>query len=52
MLKPGGKVLFAEPSGHVKTGEFEISVAKALNAGLTISNEKKALKKLSVIFIK
>lgn len=52
MLKPGGKVLFAEPPGHVKPGEFEISVAKALHAGLTISVEKPALKKLAVILAK
>ncbi len=52
MLKPGGKVLFAEPPGHVKTSEFEISVAKALNAGLTISNKKPAIKKLAVILTK
>jgi ubiquinone/menaquinone biosynthesis C-methylase UbiE len=52
MLKPGGKVLFAEPPGHVKTGEFEVSVAKALHAGLTISDEKPALKKLAVILTK
>ncbi|HOO83523.1 MAG TPA: class I SAM-dependent methyltransferase [Prolixibacteraceae bacterium] len=52
MLKPGGKVLFAEPPGHVKTSEFEVSVAKALKAGLTISTEKPALKKLAVILTK
>ncbi|MBN1768546.1 MAG: class I SAM-dependent methyltransferase [Prolixibacteraceae bacterium] len=52
MLKPGGKVLFAEPPGHVKPGEFEVSIAKALHTGLTISDEKPALKKLTVILTK
>jgi ubiquinone/menaquinone biosynthesis C-methylase UbiE len=52
MLKPGGKVLFAEPPRHVKPSQFEISVAKALRAGLTISNEKPALKKLAVLLTK
>ncbi|MDA3879713.1 MAG: class I SAM-dependent methyltransferase [Prolixibacteraceae bacterium] len=52
MLKPGGKVLFAEPPGHVKPTEFEISVAKALNAGFTISEEKPSQKKLAVLFAK
>lgn len=52
MLKPGGKILFVEPAGHVKSVEFEISIAKALNAGLTLSEEKPAIKKLAVILTK
>ncbi|HKK81805.1 MAG TPA: methyltransferase domain-containing protein [Prolixibacteraceae bacterium] len=52
MLKPDGKVLFAEPPGHVKPGDFEISIAKALNSGFIVSNEKPALKKLAVVLTK
>jgi ubiquinone/menaquinone biosynthesis C-methylase UbiE len=33
-LAPGGKVLVAEPSGHVKPAELETSLAAAVRAGL------------------
>jgi SAM-dependent methyltransferase len=33
-LAPGGKVLVAEPSGHVRPVEFEASLAAAARAGL------------------
>jgi SAM-dependent methyltransferase len=33
-LAPSGEVLVAEPAGHVKTAEFEESIAAALRAGL------------------
>jgi SAM-dependent methyltransferase len=33
-LAPGGKVLVAEPAGHVKAAEFEESLAAAARAGL------------------
>lgn len=34
VLAPGGKVLLAEPKGHVKPAEFEASLAAAARAGL------------------
>ncbi len=33
-LAPGGRVLVAEPSGHVKPPEFEATLAAAVRAGL------------------
>jgi ubiquinone/menaquinone biosynthesis C-methylase UbiE len=36
-FKPGGKLLFAEPAGHVSTKEFDASVAKAAEAGFQIA---------------
>jgi ubiquinone/menaquinone biosynthesis C-methylase UbiE len=53
MLKTGGKVLFAEPKGHVKPGEFSQSVELAKNAGLNVA-QPNALGdgKLSVLLIK
>jgi 2-polyprenyl-3-methyl-5-hydroxy-6-metoxy-1,4-benzoquinol methylase len=36
MLKPGGRVLFAEPMGHVTLPEFDSSVDMAVIAGLKV----------------
>ena len=33
-LKPGGRILFAEPKGHVRKGKFLVSLSIAENAGL------------------
>lgn len=49
MLKPGGRLLFAEPLGHVNTEEFKLSVALAEDSGfiqvekLTIRNSHAVL---------
>ena len=40
MLKPGGKILFAEPKSHVKPEDFEKSLLLAKEAGLKVSNDK------------
>jgi SAM-dependent methyltransferase len=32
-LAPGGKVLLAEPRGHITAGEFEVTLAAAARAG-------------------
>lgn len=40
MLKPGGRIIFAEPSGHVKQSDFEESLTIAKTAGFGISDEK------------
>ena len=37
-LKPGGKLLFAEPSGHVRAGAFDASLAQASRAGLAVES--------------
>lgn len=33
-LKPGARLLFAEPSGHVKSAQFDEEIASAIGAGL------------------
>jgi ubiquinone/menaquinone biosynthesis C-methylase UbiE len=35
-LRPGGRLLVAEPAGHVRGEAFEVSVYQARNAGLVI----------------
>jgi len=40
MLKKDGKVLFAEPKGHVKSTDFEKSLQLAKNAGFKVLEEK------------
>lgn len=52
MLKPGGKVLFAEPKGHVKPENFEKSLHLAETAGFTIANEKPIQKGLNALMLK
>ncbi len=37
-LKPGGKLLFAEPSGHVSAEAFETSLNQAREAGLSLES--------------
>ena len=43
-LKPGGRLLLAEPSGHVKTAEFEAELALAEQAGLKVA-ERPAIRR-------
>jgi 2-polyprenyl-3-methyl-5-hydroxy-6-metoxy-1,4-benzoquinol methylase len=52
MVKPGGKVLFAEPKGHVKPVEFEKSLQLAEAAGFKVSDEKPMRKGLCVFLEK
>jgi ubiquinone/menaquinone biosynthesis C-methylase UbiE len=52
MLKPGGKVLFAEPKGHVSLEDFRKSISLAKNTGLLETNEKPMPKGLSVVLTK
>jgi 2-polyprenyl-3-methyl-5-hydroxy-6-metoxy-1,4-benzoquinol methylase len=52
MLKPGGKILFAEPKGHVKPKDFEKSLQLAKEAGLKVSDEKPIRKGLCALLIK
>jgi ubiquinone/menaquinone biosynthesis C-methylase UbiE len=40
MLKPGGRILFIEPAGHVSVENFEASMAFARKAGLVELPEK------------
>lgn len=52
MLKPGGKILFAEPKGHVKPEGFEKSLQLAKEAGLKVSDGKPMRKGLFALLIK
>jgi ubiquinone/menaquinone biosynthesis C-methylase UbiE len=52
MAKPGSKVLFAEPKGHVNPIDFEKSIQLAMNAGFRVADEKPMPKGLSVFLIK
>jgi 2-polyprenyl-3-methyl-5-hydroxy-6-metoxy-1,4-benzoquinol methylase len=52
MLKPGGKIIFAEPKGHVKTEDFEQSLQIARNSGFTILEEKPMKKGLNALLMK
>ena len=52
MVQSGGKVLFAEPKGHVSREEFEKSLQLAVMAGFTISEEKPMPKGLSAFLLK
>jgi 2-polyprenyl-3-methyl-5-hydroxy-6-metoxy-1,4-benzoquinol methylase len=52
MIKPGGKVLFAEPKGHVTTDDFENSLQLAKSAGFMVSEEKPIPRGLSAFLLK
>lgn len=52
MLKPGGRILFAEPKWHVKPGDFEKSLQFAKEAGLKVSDEKPMQKGLRALLVK
>jgi len=52
MIKPGGKVLFAEPKGHVSSTDFEKSIQLAKSAGFKVMEEKPFPKGLSVFLLK
>lgn len=42
-LRPGGRVLFAEPAGHVRHNEFDASVALALRGGFIVAGHPQAI---------
>ncbi len=52
MVKPGGRVLFAEPKGHVKSADFEKSLHLAREAGFNVMDEKPMRKGLSAFLTK
>jgi hypothetical protein len=37
--KPGARVLFAEPSGHVKQADFEREISDAIAAGFSLADQ-------------
>lgn len=52
MLKPGAKILFAEPKGHVSDNDFKHSISIAKKYGFTVLNQKPMTKGLSVFLAK
>lgn len=52
MTKRGGRVLFAEPSGHVSAMDFERSINMAISAGFSVSDEKPTNSGLSVLLVR
>jgi 2-polyprenyl-3-methyl-5-hydroxy-6-metoxy-1,4-benzoquinol methylase len=52
MSKPGGKVLFAEPKGHVTIESFEKSLLLAKKAGFKVTEEKPMSKGLCAFLVK
>jgi 2-polyprenyl-3-methyl-5-hydroxy-6-metoxy-1,4-benzoquinol methylase len=52
MLKPGGKILFFEPQGHVKPDDFEKSLQLANAVGFKVSEEKPLKKGLGAFLVK
>jgi 2-polyprenyl-3-methyl-5-hydroxy-6-metoxy-1,4-benzoquinol methylase len=52
MLKPGGKIVFAEPKGHVKPEDFEKSIKLAKTAGFVVPEVKPLKKGLSSFLVK
>lgn len=52
MIKAGGKILFAEPKGHVTPPDFDKSIQLAQAAGFNLSEEKPLRKGLSAFLVK
>jgi len=52
MLKPGGKIVFAEPKGHVSPDDFEKSIAIARTAGFRTLTKNPMAKGLSVFLVR
>jgi SAM-dependent methyltransferase len=48
-LAPGGKILVAEPAGHVRPAEFEESMAAAARAGLRRQPGSKVWRSLTAV---
>lgn len=51
-LKPGGRLLLAEPSGHVRSARFEEEVRTALSAGLTLVERPPVRRSHAALFAK
>jgi len=52
MLKPGGKILFFEPQGHVKPEDFEKSIQLAKAVGFKVPEDKPLKKGLGAFLVK
>lgn len=52
VMKSGGKLLFAEPKGHVRPDEFDKSIQLAQSAGFKVMEEKPIPDGLCVFLVK
>lgn len=53
VLKPGGKMLFAEPAGHVRRNDFDASIAMALRNGFMVAgNPQPIWRSHSILLVK
>lgn len=48
-LKPGGRMLFAEPAGHVKPADFERELACAARAGFRVTGRPAVRRSLAAV---
>ena len=51
-MKPGARLLLAEPAGHVKPALFEAELASAAEAGLRVSERPAVRKSLAAVLTK
>ena len=51
-LKPGGRLLLAEPSGHVRAPRFEAELAAAAEAGLQLADRPSIRRSRAALFKK
>jgi SAM-dependent methyltransferase len=51
-LKPGGRVLFVEPAGHVDGAKFETELALASEAGLCVTDRPVIRRNLAAVLTK
>jgi SAM-dependent methyltransferase len=51
-LKPGGRLLLAEPSGHVSGADFEGELATAADAGLVVSARPEVWRSRSAVLVR
>ena len=51
-LKPGGKLLFAEPTGHVRADAFAASLAQARAAGLVVESRPVIRRSHSAVLVR
>jgi SAM-dependent methyltransferase len=49
--RPGAGLLFAEPTGHVKTADFQAEIAAAIHAGFELA-ERPAIRRSHAAFLK
>ena len=51
-LKPGGRLVLGEPSGHVPERDFEGELAEAADAGLLVSSRPSVWRSRAAVLVK